>query len=324
MTAIYESVRHDRRYEIDARGVAEFGQDRVLRRFIPWCAVSQIEFAHKPLNRQLLWSVRAADGARIRPKLEYANSLECYNASVGEWRARVPHACRAQFRRTYRQLRWAHALMHLFWAIPALLVYAALGLTYWLDGQIAWDPVGNGCWSIALLFAICVVQNLLCLKQLRLDFDRWYALMEARFTAASNVAPVSSFQIMRWLCPARVGPPEEQPITDDELRRLPSMGPRCARANLSPGPAARVCVVARPDLGRKPLSPARIRRHPLPGSTIRNLLVLSGVLPRANHIADPVQRPLPRFAPKPLSQVRAPTASRASDLTPRGSTSASS
>ena len=123
MAASYESVRHDRRYEVDARGVVEFGPCQVLRRFIPWYAVNRIEFAHSPQHKQVRWSVRAADGSRIRPKLAYTSSLECYNAAVCEWRARMPHAWRAHCGRVYRQDRRAHAGIHLLWVIPALFVY---------------------------------------------------------------------------------------------------------------------------------------------------------------------------------------------------------
>ena len=102
MAACYESVRHDRRYEVDARGVAEFGPDRVLRRFIPWCAVNRFEFARR--HNQVRWSMRAADGSQIKPKLEYASSLECYNVALREWRAcrrthvaRISAECTANF-----------------------------------------------------------------------------------------------------------------------------------------------------------------------------------------------------------------------------------
>ncbi len=216
MAASYESVRHDRRYEVDASGVAEFGPDRVLRRSIPWCVVTRIEFTHDHLHKQVLWSVRAADGSRIRPKLEYANSLECYNVAVRTWRAFMPHACRAHFARVYRQSRRAHALIHLFWVIPALYVYALLGLLYGLHVEIAWEKIGSASTCIAMLYAWCVLQNLLFLKELRLDFDQWYALVEASLTEPRSPSPVSSFAIFRWMCPAPVAAFAEEPITDEE------------------------------------------------------------------------------------------------------------
>ena len=94
MAASYESVRHDWRYEIDVRGVAEFGPHRVLRRFIPWDAVKRIDFVPAHGLRRAQWSVRASDGSRIKPKLEFTNSLECYNEAVRAWRtcARAPFA----------------------------------------------------------------------------------------------------------------------------------------------------------------------------------------------------------------------------------------
>ncbi len=75
MPGSYETVRRDRRYEVDSRCVFEFGPDRILQSFIPWSTVSRIEFAHPPHHGQVRWSVRAADGSRISPKLEYTNSL---------------------------------------------------------------------------------------------------------------------------------------------------------------------------------------------------------------------------------------------------------
>jgi hypothetical protein len=150
MTASYESVRHDRRYEIDACGVAEFGGDRGLRRFIPWHAVNRIEFAHLPQHRQVRWSVRAADGSRIRPNLAYTNSLECYNVALSAWRATVPHACRAHFRQVYRRALRAHARIHLLWVIPALFVYILAGLCYGLGVEIPREAIGQ----ISVLTAI--------------------------------------------------------------------------------------------------------------------------------------------------------------------------
>ena len=78
----------------------------------------------------------AATALRIRPKLEYANSLECYNASVGEWRARMPHACRAKFRRTYRQLRWRTRSCTFSGRSPAVRLHrlGAHVLAGWSDG----------------------------------------------------------------------------------------------------------------------------------------------------------------------------------------------
>ena len=56
-------------------------------------------------------------------------------------------------------------------------------------------------WTVAL-FAICVLHNLIWLKFLRLGFDRWYALVEASFTAPTRPSPDSRSAVMRWLFPA--------------------------------------------------------------------------------------------------------------------------
>jgi hypothetical protein len=191
MAACYESVRHDRRYEVDARGVAEFDRDGILKRFIPWYAVKRLPFAHGPADKRATFSVRAADGSLIRPKLEYANLLECYNAVLRQWRASMPHACRAHYGRLYRQFRWAHARAHLVWVLPALVLYTVLGLSYGLGVEIPGDAIGKASRWIAFLYAFCVVHNLLFLKELRMGFDRWYALVETSFTEPTNAPPVS-------------------------------------------------------------------------------------------------------------------------------------
>ncbi len=218
MDASYESVHRDRRYEIDARGVAEFGPDRVLQRFIPWCAVNGIEFAHAPQHKQVRWSVRAADGSRIRPKLEYANALECYNVAIRAWRALVPHACRTHFARVHRRARRVHALIHLYWVIPALFLYGVSGLAYALHVETAWNVSGPTSASIAILYALCVLQNLLSLKELRLGFDRWYAVVEASFTEPRSESPDSSSAFFRWLFPEPTAASAKEPITDEERR----------------------------------------------------------------------------------------------------------
>ncbi len=182
MAASYESLRHDRRYEVDARGIAEFGSDRVLRRFIPWYAVVRIDFTHAPQHQQVSWSVREADGSRITPKLGYASSLECYNVALRTWREFLPHKCRMHYVRAYRKFRRAHALIHLFWVIPALLNYTVLGLSYALREEVPWEAFGGLSSGIALGYVACVLQNVLFLKELRLGFDRWYALVEASLT----------------------------------------------------------------------------------------------------------------------------------------------
>ena len=200
--ASYESICHDRRYEVDSRGIAEFGSDRVLRRFIPWWAVSRIEFEHKQQYRKVRWSVRAADGSRITPKLEYASSLECYNDTVRAWREIMPQACRMHFARIYRNFRLAAAMFHLCWLIPLVLIYALFGLCYILHLELPYEAVGSVSACSAFAFAVCLSHNLLYMKELRLGFDRWYALVEASFTEPRCDPPVSSSAILRWLFPA--------------------------------------------------------------------------------------------------------------------------
>jgi hypothetical protein len=215
MAASYESVRRDRRYLVDASGVTEFGPDRDLRQFIPWCVVTRIAYAHDRRHKQLRWSVRATDGSKITPQLEYANALESYDAVVRAWRAFAPHACRAHFARVYRRSLWAMALLHLTWAIPALLIYTLLGLSYALHRQIPWEAVGPLSNCSTVLYAMCVVTNLLLLKALGPDFDRWYARLQSRLTEPMIAPPVSSSVIVRWLCPAP-GTFADEPITDEE------------------------------------------------------------------------------------------------------------
>ena len=189
VTAIYESDRHDRRYEVDARGVAEFGRDRILQRFIPWGAVHGIELSHDRRHTQVRWSVKSADGSRIRPKLEYTNSLECYNDAIRAWRACVPHGCREHFRRVYGQARLARALVHLFWLIPALCVYGVFGLAYALHADVDWQDIGPMSTSIAIMYVCCIAHTWLFHRELRLGFDRWYTLKEASFTEPAKASP---------------------------------------------------------------------------------------------------------------------------------------
>jgi hypothetical protein len=169
---------------------------------MPWCAISRIDFTHSPIHRVVRWSVRSSERTRIAPKLEYASALECYNVVVREWRASVPHACREHFRRVYRRFRRAHVLLHLWWVIPALLTYAAKSTSFW----------------IPIIFVLCIMQNLLFLKELRLDFDRWYALVEAGFTKSKTASPASSSAILRWLFPPPDDAFADEPITDLEYR----------------------------------------------------------------------------------------------------------
>jgi hypothetical protein len=212
----YESVRHDRWYEVDARGVAEFGPDRALQRFIPWCDVTGIEFTHVHKHRQVDWSVRAADGTRIRPNLEYANSLECYKVAVRTWRAFMPHACRAHFARVYRRIWRTCALFNLTWVIPVLFVYAFMGPSHPLIVEMLRESIGSLNASIVLMYAISVFLNLVFVKGVGLDFDRWYALMEARFTDLRGDSPVSSFAFLPWIFPAPTAALPEGPVTDAE------------------------------------------------------------------------------------------------------------
>jgi hypothetical protein len=216
MAASYQSVRHDRRYEVDSRGVAEFELDRALRRFIPWCAVNGIEFEHKPQHKQVRWSVRAAHGDRIRPKLEYLDSLECYSVAIRAWREVMPHACRSHFARGYRKVRRAAALVHLLWIIPALLVYTVLGMGNVLREDIPYGAIGRLSTCAAVLFVLCLFQNLLFLKELRLGFDRWYALVEASDTEPKSDLPVPSNALLRWMFRTRPPARAEESITAEE------------------------------------------------------------------------------------------------------------
>ena len=227
VTAIYESNRYDRRYEVDVRGVAEFGPHQTLRGFIPWCAVKGIEFAHDPRYRHLRWSVNSADGSRIRPKLEYTNSVECYNAAMLAWRACVPHACREHYQRVYRRTRRALWLVHLFWLIPALGFYGLFGFVYALHVEVDLGAIRATSTSIAIIYVLCVLHTVMFGKFVRLGFDRWYARVEASFTEPGTEASVTeptkavpdrSFALFRWLLPSPVAASGDTPIIDEECR----------------------------------------------------------------------------------------------------------
>jgi hypothetical protein len=66
------------------------------------------------------------------------------------------------------------------------------------------------------VYAFCVVHNLLWLKELRLGFDRWYALVEADFTEPKRASPVSTSAIIRWLFPAPAAAFAQEPMNDGE------------------------------------------------------------------------------------------------------------
>ena len=216
MAASFESLRRDRRYEIDSLGIAEFGPDGDLRRFISWENVNRIDFRHAPQRQFVHWSVRATDGRRITPKLGYKSSLECYTAAVGRWRELMPHAVRAHFARVYQRFRWALALIQLLWIVPALFVCAVIWRFHSRRLEIPWEDIGVLTTFIALVYVWCIFNVLLFLKELRLGFNRWYALMEANLTEPrSAMPPNSSFAILRWLFPAFPAS-AEPPITDVE------------------------------------------------------------------------------------------------------------
>jgi hypothetical protein len=214
MAASYESIRQDRRYEIDARGFTEFGPDQTLRVFIPWCSVDRVDFSHDALHKAVAWSVRSTDGGRIRPKLEYVTSLECYNVAIQAWRVHAPHAVRAHFERAYRQFRRAHVLIHLVWVVPALFVYGMLWLSHGLHLEVEREELKILSLGIPVAAVFCLLLNLFHLKKLRLGVDLWYALTEASWNDPANAWPASRvadlsgrppkgsrFAFFRWLFP---------------------------------------------------------------------------------------------------------------------------
>ena len=109
-----------------------------------------------------------------------------------------------------------HARIHLFWVIPALFVYAVLALSYALHVDVAWSDLGAMSTWIAVMYALCVLQNLLFLKELRLGFDRWYALVEAGLTEPGSASPDRSPAIFRWIFPPLSSDFANEPITDEE------------------------------------------------------------------------------------------------------------
>lgn len=218
MPASFESVRHDRRYKVDASGVTEFGLDHALRQFLPWCSVDRIEFDHDVFRGVVRWSVRAADGSKLSPKLDYATSLECYGATIRTWRSFMPDACRSHFAREYRKWARTLALLHLFWVIPAIYVYTLMGLSYWLSAGFAWEEVGPMSRLAAMNYAGCVALHLFVVKRSPTNFDRWYARLEASFIEPRSPSPVSSSAFLRWLFPSPVASDGEEPITGQERR----------------------------------------------------------------------------------------------------------
>jgi hypothetical protein len=152
----------------------------------------------------------------MRPKLEDASALESYNVAIRTWREYRPHAFRTHFARVYRAFRRAHTLIHLLWVMPALFAYAVLGLCYGLDVEIPWEAIRGVSTCTVIIYVLCVLQNLLFLKELRLGFDRWYALREASLTEPKSASPVSSSAILRWIFPAPPADSSEDPITDEE------------------------------------------------------------------------------------------------------------
>ena len=138
------------------------------------------------------WSVNSADSSTcIRRKLEYTNSLECYNAAMCAWRACVPHACREHYRRVYRRTRRALGLVHLLWVIPAIFVYGFFGLAYALRVEVDLGAIRATSTSIAILYVLCVLHTMMFGKFVRLGFDRWYARVEASFTEPGTEASVT-------------------------------------------------------------------------------------------------------------------------------------
>ncbi len=136
---------------------------------------------------------RQSSNPRVR-----SNSTTMQSAR-GACAAQTPVA--AHFGSNYRQFRRAHALLHLYWLIPALLVYAVMGLAYRLRVHPPWDAIEPMSKCSVVLFAGCVLWNLLYVKELRLDFDRWYALVEANFTEPKSPSPDSRSAIMALATP---------------------------------------------------------------------------------------------------------------------------
>ncbi len=217
MRGTYEFVGRDRRYQVDSQGVAELGPDRVIERFIPWCAVKQIDFARVPRGRQVRWSVRATDGSQITPKLEYLQAIECYDVAFRIWRERMPHACRGQFARLYEKFRRRHALAHLTWFVPSVVLAGAVARCNWRGVAVPWEPIAPlGVW-LALICVLCFVNNLLFLKELRQGFEPWYAALEARWTSPDGGRSEPSNAILGWLFPAATLEPGETPVSDQEF-----------------------------------------------------------------------------------------------------------
>ena len=69
---------------------------------------------------------------------------------------------------------------------------------------------------LRLLYAFCVIQNLVCLRDIRLGFDRWYAIQEASLTESEKQSPVSRFAVLRWLYAASNAAIERGSFTEEE------------------------------------------------------------------------------------------------------------
>ncbi len=91
-----------------------------------------------------------------------------------------------------------------------------MGLAYGLRVEPPWDGIGAMSELSVVVFAACIFHSLLFLKELRLGFDLWYALVEAGLTEPASPSPDSRSAIMRWLFPVPREDLAGGPITDLE------------------------------------------------------------------------------------------------------------
>jgi len=181
---------------VNETGFAELDWDQILVRFIPWYEVTGIVVGHNSLGG--FFAIRCASGRDLWPRLEQAKMAACHRAVVKEWHARSPHACRAHAARQYRGTR------RLFLVYAPLLVlglflpgYLLICLELHLGLGAHWNLVAR--WNLApgAVCALWIAGWLLNFKFLRLDFDQYYANVEAFIAAPTNTKPASSDS--RWV-----------------------------------------------------------------------------------------------------------------------------
>ena len=197
MAASFESVRRDRRYEVDARGVAEFGRIAVCCGSCPRAPSTGLD-SRAAATKCSAWcehrteADRAQAGsdqvARVRATMLRIGKRD-YPTHSGACRPRVP------------SISATSCANSPVLGGPGAFLYTLLGLSLVLHVEIVWGEFRAFSICVAILYVSCVIQNLLFLRDIRLGFDRWYAIQEASLTEPEKESPVSRFAVLRWRAP---------------------------------------------------------------------------------------------------------------------------